>query len=129
MAPTLEFDAGVLAGAATRPYGSTSLRLTGHVTAHVPSSAKVAIEGAWTETVDRGFGPVLEEEPRHATVGSVAVNPGDPAPWPFDLKQVFGDCKRRRVTYRAAATTHYREFFPGLKNERTIDLWCARAIR
>lgn len=110
--PTLSFDPidQGLTGAAGRSAHSTFIRLTGRLSAHGATSAKVALEAEWQETVDRGYGPVTLAQ-RRATVGAVEIQPGDSGSFAFDFRHVFGDAKRRRVTYRAAATSRFREYF------------------
>lgn len=105
VAPTMsDLDVDV-----THPAGTTDVDVSANVTAHAPSTGRVAIEANWTEIVDRGYGPVKFEDHR-ITVASKIFARSDSTKQlagKFDV----GDSKRRVVTYRPVAVTRFQEYF------------------
>ena len=89
--------------------GNTWVRLAGSIGAHQPSTSRVDLEASWTEIIDDGEGRVAFE-PRRTVMGSVTFGE-DAAAQAFDLKQSFGDARRRIVSVTAAATTRFTDCF------------------
>ncbi|MFG1661391.1 hypothetical protein ACGFIY_33335 [Micromonospora chersina] len=90
--------------------GTTAIDVSASVTAHAASTGKVAIEATWTETVDRGYGPVEENVEHRVTVASSVYNLDDTARQ-LAGKLDFGDSRHRVVTFRPVAGTRFREYF------------------
>ncbi|MCZ7439685.1 hypothetical protein O7598_25010 [Micromonospora sp. WMMC241] len=91
-----------------REPGTTSVTLTGTVTAHAASTAQVDVEAVWEEITDTGHGPVSTET-RRSTVGSVPITGSGVTA--FTGRQLFGDTRHRQVTYLPVGTTSWREYF------------------
>lgn len=101
--------------------GNTWVHLAGSTTAHRASTSRVEIEATWTEIVDDGKGHVAFE-PRRAIVGAVTCDDAA-ATKTFDIKQQFGDARRRIVTYTPVGTTRFTDCFPVPEpgQERTLQ--------
>lgn len=107
-----------------RTPGLTDARLVGAVGVHGASTDSLDLEATWTETVDDPAADGPTSTPAWAAVAHVPVSPGDELvvttpdePGPEDglarhaLTHTVGDTRHRVVTYRARATTRYREYF------------------
>jgi hypothetical protein len=121
-APTIEVtDAGV-----TRNRGETFAVLTGQVANHAKSTGRIDIDAHWTEPVDDLARPgpdditgqaqvadfSIEADEDMCTIGRDDVRPAGGKPAVHAVRHEFRDTKHRTVTYRATATTRFREYFP-----------------
>jgi hypothetical protein len=91
-----------------RTLGATFTGLQGTVAVHGASTGKIDLLAAWSEPTGLG----LDRRDGTAQAFDVAVH--DPAASSVALagrRHEFGDTKYRRVRYRAAATTRFREYF------------------
>lgn len=102
--------------------GETSVALTGSVTIHRATTGKIDLLAEWADPFDNpaksGFDEKTDLTPQtmhvceviaSATGGSkLDLHETKPEP----IRQNFGDTKYHRVTYRAEATTRFREYFP-----------------
>jgi hypothetical protein len=93
------------------PEDTTTVTTTATVGAHGPSTGTVAIEASWTELVDRGYGPVVDEE-RTVTVATRTFGTADTTAV-VSGSHDFGDGRRRVVRFRPVAVTRFGEYFPG----------------
>ena len=109
-----------------RGLGSKGAILNDDVSVHAKSTAKLDLVATWSENVD----PVGEPKWRTLTGSAHAFDvpiayPGLPSKPADDVAALgrvhrFGDTKHRDVTYRAVATSRFREYFePGLELTRT----------
>jgi hypothetical protein len=109
--------------AATRDIGSTAAVLSDNVGVHAKSTGKLDLDAEWTEPVD----PLTETKPRSISGRAHAFEvpiryPGLPEQPSDDIVSVahrheLGDTKHREITYRAVASTRYREYF----DDDTLD--------
>lgn len=121
-APTIEVtNAGV-----TRGRGATFAVLTGHIANHAKSTGRIDIDARWTEPVDDLARPrpedmagqahvadfSLERDEDMCAIGREDVRPAGGKPAVHAVRHEFRDTKHRTVTYRATATTRFREYFP-----------------
>ncbi len=112
--------------------GDTFCALTGVIDNHAKSTGRLDVEARWTEQVDdvqadapldgvdgRGLleahGHVgdfeIEASEDDCRVGRTSVS-GNGLPTRHELRHQLGDTRHRLVTYRARATTRFREYFP-----------------
>jgi hypothetical protein len=102
-----------------RAEGETSAKVGGSLTVYGDSTGHVELVGTWSEILDvvndSNVDPTTIPQTFTSTACSFQV-PEDPLPkpaaFPADAALPFGDTKRRDVTYKAVATTRFREYFP-----------------
>jgi hypothetical protein len=99
-----------------RAPGETSAALHGPVGVDGPSTDHVDLVATWQEVIDGFF--ESDVDPRdtptefRSSICSMHVEYGDEqVATPPATRHAFGDTKRRDVTYKAVATTRYREYF------------------
>lgn len=117
-----------------RQPGETFCSLVGTVDNHARSTGRLDVEANWTEQIDDVTDPLGPEDgengrpPREGfahvgdfnlgadedacQVGRDEVRPSSAKAARHRLRHEFGDTKHRQVTYRATATTRFREYFP-----------------
>ena len=114
-----------------RTSGETLCVLQGVIDNHAKSTGRLDVEATWTEQVDdlqadapldgvdgRGLldshghvgGFEIEATEDDCRVGRTDVS-GNGLPTRHELRHQFGDTKHRLVSYRARATTRFREYF------------------
>jgi len=114
--------------------GQSVSSVSGEILVDRKSTAQVDLLAAWKDRIDdiAADGPGVEEH--NATVGTVKIpftdNPisqdlgllkASTGPVSFVLGHELGDYKYHHVTYRATATTRFRDYFVGeIKNGLTI---------
>ncbi len=112
-------------GVFRRP-GDNFASLVGTVAIHAKSTGRVDIDATWTQPIDDERKPTWDIHHGRAHVGDFSVTATEDAcrigsdelaptpgrPPTHRLRHEFGDTKHRWVTYRATATTRFREFFP-----------------
>ncbi len=96
--------------AAVKAIGNTYATLEDDVKVSGKSSIRLDIVASWEEPLD----PLAEPKPRvlkgEARVCEIPLDRDD-ATIPLGQRHEFGDTKYRAVTYKAIATTRYREYF------------------
>lgn len=120
-------------GVFRRP-GDNFAALVGTVANHAKSTGRLDIDATWTEPIDDPTKPSWDVQHGRAHVGDFAltatendcrIGSDDLAPTPgrpptHRVRHEFGDTKHRWVTYRATATTRFREFFPPEVTDQAI---------
>jgi hypothetical protein len=77
------------------------------------SSARLDFTASWEEYVDQaGAANPSVPLPHSGIIDTITPNPGDSVVNTKTVRQLFGDTKRRDITYSTVATTRFREFFP-----------------
>lgn len=89
----------------------TSVPISGQVTCHRDSTARIDLVGTWTETIDTGSGPVVPAT-RIAVAGTIDVQRGT-GPVGVSTVHHFGDTAARTVAYHTVASTRFAEYFSG----------------
>ncbi|MCP2030987.1 hypothetical protein L1277_001078 [Okibacterium sp. HSC-33S16] len=106
--------------------GDTFAALFGAVRTHAASTGRLDIDAEWTDRIDDIAQPTPGTEAVFAHVTGFSLERDEvdcliaategPAGGPFgprhEVRQEFGDTKHRYVSYRATATTRFREYFP-----------------
>ncbi|HEY2515821.1 MAG TPA: hypothetical protein VGI39_33355, partial [Polyangiaceae bacterium] len=104
-------------GVAPRNEGETAQTISATVRFDGASSGRVDLVASWSEVVDQASTANPNADPsanpiQH--VGAIATltpKPGDTSVFKT-LRQLFGDTKRRDITFSTVATTRFREYFP-----------------
>jgi hypothetical protein len=79
-----------------------------------PSSGRVDLVASWVEYVDTGVGsvdPSTNPIPHTGSIHTITPNVTDSTSFQ-SVRQLFGDTKRRDITFSSVATTRFREYFP-----------------
>lgn len=122
-------------GGVQRQVGETFAVLSGAVANHAKSTGRLDLEASWTEPVDdvlqpapskvTGAGHVadfqLEADEASCRIGRDDVPATAGKPPVHKVRHEFRDTKHRWVSYRAIATTRFREYFPPeITNNRAL---------
>ncbi len=112
-------------GGVQRNRGETFAALVGAVANHAKSTGRLDVEAQWKEPIDvHPDGPSELEGTAHVgdfqlesfeaacRIGRDDVPASGSLPPVHQLRHEFGDTKHRVVSYRAVATTRFREYFP-----------------
>jgi hypothetical protein len=127
LAPTLRGGDVVVV---PRNEGDTVQPLTINVGFDGPSTGRVDLVASWVEYVDvpSAANPTLDPSTNPVShtgaIASLSPNAGD-GPWQQSVRQMFGDTKRRDVTYSAVATTRFREYFPASVTSNAANITAA----
>jgi hypothetical protein len=93
-----------------RPSAGAPYAVSATIAADSASTAKVALEATWKETIDRGYGPVTVED-RRVTIASEVFDASDTTR-AVSGEQTFVDTKHRQITYRGVSSSRFQEYFP-----------------
>ena len=124
--------AGVPGSGVRRNVGETFAVLAGTIANHAKSTGRLDVEAHWKEPVDDLAQDGPSELDGHAHVGDFLLTASEDA-CRIDrddvatgvprhrLRHEFRDTKHRWVTYRATATTRFREYFPpAITDDRSL---------
>ena len=113
-------------GGVQRQVGETFAVLAGTVDNHAKSTGRLDVDADWSEPLDDVRQPAPTTITGHAHAGDFQLVASEDAcrtgrddvpasgasPPVHELRHEFQDTKHRYVTYRATATTRFREYFP-----------------
>jgi hypothetical protein len=112
-APSLE-DADV--SPADRSEGETAHTLGAVLRFDGASSSHVSLVASWNEILDVPSDPPVDPSAHpvahSGAIVSLTVKPEDAMYQSAEIRQLFGDTKRRDIDYQTVATTRFREYFP-----------------
>jgi len=114
---------------AEKKLGATTATLQGELAPHVASTGKVDIRAEWEDPVDDPAQPGQGTRALRSHLCEVLVPEGAALPVAVEAgsdKKLpvhqFHDTKFHRVTYRAVATTRFREYFPATLTEHAANV-------
>jgi hypothetical protein len=93
------------------------------------SSARVDLIASWQDYVDQaGVADPTQPIPHSGVIDSITPNASDTLVQNKTVRQLFGDTRRRDITYTTKATTRFREYFPASITSDSANITNAKSL-
>lgn len=116
--------------------GETRAKVAGKIQVHAPSTAKIDLLAEWSDPLDdpsiSGNQPDSDRVERTAFLAELMVKDETQSDVPLQAKvgdevrdyvvHDIGDTKYHKITYRAVASTRFREYFPPAVTDKAANL-------